>query len=110
MSYPIAGIDVHKKILMVVLADAAEPDSPIESRQFGTTSAELKRLCAWLCDAGVKEAVMESTAQYWRPVWMELEPHMRVHLAQAQSNKAPKGRKSDLGDTKRLCGGSWRGN
>src|SRR5882724_9181266 len=77
MSYPIAGIDVHKKILMVVLADAAEPDFPIESRQFGTTSAELKDLCAWLCDAGVKEAVMESTAQYWRPVWMELEPHMR---------------------------------
>ncbi len=55
-----------------------------------------------LCDAGVKEAVMESTAQYWRPLWMELEPHMRVHLAQAQSNKAPKGRKSDMGDAKRL--------
>lgn len=27
---------------------------------------------------------------------------MRLHLAQAQSNKAPKGRKSDLADAKRL--------
>jgi transposase len=33
---------------------------------------------------------------------MELELHMRLRLAQAQSNKAPKGRKSDLADTKRL--------
>lgn len=33
---------------------------------------------------------------------MELEPHMRLHLAQAQSNRAPTGRKSGLGDAKRL--------
>jgi transposase len=33
---------------------------------------------------------------------MELEPHLRLHLAQAQSNKAPKGRKTDLADAKRL--------
>jgi transposase len=33
---------------------------------------------------------------------MELEPHLRLHLAQAQSNRAPKGRKTDLGDAKRL--------
>ena len=30
---------------------------------------------------------MESTAQYWRSVWLELEPHMRLHLAQAFSNR-----------------------
>ena len=33
---------------------------------------------------------------------MELEPHMRLHLAQALSNKAPQGRKSDLADAKRM--------
>src|SRR5438270_5778345 len=33
---------------------------------------------------------------------MELEPHMRLFLAQAHSNKAPKGRKSDVADAKRL--------
>ena len=102
MSYTIAGIDVHKKLLVVVLADASTPEVMLQSRRFGTGAAELQHLSAWLSQNGVTEAVMESTAQYWKPVWMELEPHLRLHLAQAQSNKAPKGRKSDLADAKRL--------
>ena len=102
MPHNIAGIDVHKKLLVVVIVDAAEPDVPVQSRRFGTGSAELRELSTWLRQYGVVEAVMESTAQYWKPVWMELEPHLRLHLAQAQSNKAPKGRKSDLADAKRL--------
>jgi transposase len=102
MSQNIAGIDVHKKLLVVVIVDRAKPEVMLQSRRFGTGSAELGHLSAWLRQYGVEEAVMESTAQYWRPVWMELEPHLRLHLAQAQSNKAPKGRKSDLVDAKRL--------
>lgn len=102
MTHNIAGIDVHKKLLVVVITDSAQPDVPLQSRRFGTGSAELRHLSAWLCQYAVAEAVMESTAQYWKPVWMELEPHVRLHLAQAQSNKAPKGRKSDLADAKRL--------
>src|SRR5580692_2941251 len=102
MANKVAGIDVHKKVLVVVIADEAQPDVPLVSRRFGAGAAELGHLLAWLCNFGVKEAVMESTAQYWKPVWMELEPHMKLHLAQAQSNKAPKGRKGDLVDTKRL--------
>ena len=27
--------------------------------------------------------VMESTARCWRSVWLELEPHFGLHLAQA---------------------------
>jgi hypothetical protein len=47
---------------------------------------------------------MESTAQYWKPIWIDLEPHFKkLHLAQAFSNKAPKGRKNDFGDAKRLA-------
>ena len=45
---------------------------------------------------------MESTAQYWRSVWLELEPHMSLHLAQAFSNRAPRGRKHDFKDAERL--------
>jgi transposase len=45
---------------------------------------------------------MESTAQYWRTVWLELEPYMRLHLAQAFSNRAPRGRKHDFKDAERL--------
>jgi len=54
------------------------------------------------CPAGVEEAVMESTAQYWRSVWLELEPYMRLHLAHAFSNRAPRGRKHDFKDAERL--------
>lgn len=102
MSYNVAAIDVHKKLLVVVVADAAEPEATLQSRRFGTGAGELHHLASWLSEFGVVEAVMESTAQYWKPVWMELEPHLRLHLAQAQSNRAPKGRKTDFGDAKRL--------
>jgi transposase len=45
---------------------------------------------------------MESTAQYWKPVWQALEPDFQLHLAQAHSNRAPRGRKHDFGDARRL--------
>jgi transposase len=52
---------------------------------------------------GVKEICLESTAQYWKPVWGELEERGCFHLelAQAQSNRGPKGRKSDFRDAER---------
>ena len=37
---------------------------------------------AWLMERGVQEVVMESTAQYWKPVWVDLEPQLRkLHQA-----------------------------
>jgi len=102
MPYRIAGIDVHKKVLMVVVVDAGAAERKPERRRFGTVASELRRLCAWLQKQGVDEAVMESTAQYWRPVWLELEPYVRLHLAQAFSNRAPRGRKHDFKDAERL--------
>ena len=102
MSYKIAGIDVHKKVLMVVVMDASEREGKPERRRFGTMASELRRLSSWLREQGVEEAVMESTAQYWRSVWLELEPHMRLQLAQAFSNRAPRGRKHDFKDAERL--------
>ncbi len=46
---------------------------------------------------------MESTAQYWKPVWRQLEGQCRLYLAQAQSNRARKGRKDDFRDAERLA-------
>jgi hypothetical protein len=74
-------------------------------------------LAEWLRERDVEEVVMESTAQYWRPVWEALErrwqPTRRtradagptsgaLHLAQAQSNQGPRGRKKDFPDAERL--------
>jgi hypothetical protein len=103
MSDKVAGIDVHKKVLMVVVLDRARVDAKPERRRFSTLPGELQRLAAWLREQGVEEAVMESTAQYWRSVWLELEPHMSLHLAQAFSNRAPRGRKHDFKDAERLA-------
>jgi hypothetical protein len=84
----VAGIDVHKKVRMVVVVDGSMPEEKPVRRRLVTMPSELHRLLVWLQEQGVEEAVMESTAQYWRSVWLELEPHMRLHLAQAFSNRA----------------------
>jgi transposase len=102
-AYNVAGIDVHKKMLAVVVTDVSEAgEYHFEERTFGTGSTELQQLANWLSERGVREAVLESTAQYWRPVWQMLEGVCELHLAQAQSNRAPKGRKRDFEDAKRL--------
>ena len=102
MTYTVAGIDIHKKVLMVVVTDAAAEELTFASRRFGTGAREREHLVAWLRECGVQEIVMESTAQYWKPVWRELEAHHRLHLAQAQSNRGPRGRKRDFVDAERL--------
>jgi transposase len=102
-SYRVAGIDVHKNMLAVVITDAAvEGEFRFERRKFGTLDSELTALKDWLMAHQVQEAVMESTAQYWKPVWRSLEGECRLHLAQAHSNRAPHGRKGDFRDAERL--------
>lgn len=102
-TYRIAGIDVHKKMLAVVVTDVAVSGEYVfERRKFGTTISALEELAEWLRKCDVREVVMESTAQYWKPVWHQLETGFLLHLAQAQSNKAPGGRKRDFTDAERL--------
>jgi hypothetical protein len=74
MPYPIAGIDVHKKMLAVAVADVeVEGDFHFERLKVGTSPVQLRALAEWLVEREVEEVVMESTAQYWRPVWEALE-------------------------------------
>lgn len=100
-AYNVAGIDVHKKMVAVVITNAREPDPHFECRRFGTTVGALRQVAAWLREHAVQELAMESTAQYWTPVWLALEGQCRLHLAQARSNRGPRGRKTDFRDAKR---------
>ncbi len=102
MANKVAGIDVHKKVLMVVVCDTDAAEWEFQRKRFGTTTYDLQELSAWLRARGVQQAVMESTALYWKPVWYELEPQMHLALAQAFSNRAPRGRKHDFRDAERL--------
>jgi len=101
-AYNVAGIDVHKRMLAVVIANARETELEFECRRFGTTVSEVRALSAWLKERNVQEAAMESTAQYWKPVWLGLEGQCHLHLAQARSNRGPRGRKTDFRDAKRV--------
>jgi transposase len=98
----VAGIDVHKRMLAVVVAELREEQIQYRQHKFGTTRGELEQLAGWLRQQQVTEVAMESTAQYWRPVWIALEGHFRLHLAQPRSTLAPRGRKSDFADATRI--------
>ena len=118
MSYRIAGIDVHKKMLAVVVSDVEiESEFQFERRMFSSNPEQLRSLAAWLVEQKTEEIVMESTAQYWKPVWETLERHWKplcekregarrrsgtLHLAQALSNRGRRGRKRDFIDAERL--------
>jgi hypothetical protein len=43
MSSKIAGIDVHKKVLMVVVVDASAPEWKPERRRCATMASDLRR-------------------------------------------------------------------
>ena len=118
MSYRIAGIDVHKKMLAVVVSNVEiESEYQFERRMIGSSPDQLRSLAAWLLEQEAEEVVMESTAQYWKPVWEALERYWKplrqkregasrrsgtLHLAQAQSNRGRRGRKRDFPDAERL--------
>jgi transposase len=118
MPYKIGGIDVHKRMLHVVVSDV-EVDGEYEFTRlvFGSQPEALRSLATWLVEQEAEEVVMESTAQYWRPVWEALERYWKpdcqkrqgahstsgtLHLAQAQSNRGRRGRKKDFRDAERL--------
>jgi hypothetical protein len=80
-----AGIDVHKKRLAVVVADVeVEDEYQFERRWYGSNPEQLRVLSEWLIEQQVEEVVMESTAQYWKPVWEALE---RFWKAMCQSRE-----------------------
>jgi Transposase len=105
-------------MLHVVVSDV-EVDGEYEftRRVFGSQPEALRSLATWLVDQDAEEVVMESTAQYWRPVWETLERYWKqdwknrqgahstsgtLHLAQAQSNRGRRGPKKDFRDAERL--------
>ena len=118
MPHRIAGIEVHKRMLAVVVSEVEVADEyQFERRQFGSNPAQRRALAEWLLEQQVQEVVMESTAQYWQPVWGALEQYWKppcqksegarprsgsLPLAQAQSNRARRGRKRDFVDAERL--------
>src|SRR5499427_4758122 len=100
------------------MADVEVDDAyQFERRWFASNPEQLQRLAEWLLEQRVEEVVLESTAQYWKPLWSALERYWKptcqhregagrmsgtLHLAQALSNRGRRGRKNDFRDAERL--------
>jgi transposase len=94
-----AGLDVHKKVVVaaIIVLDALGKLYR-ETRSFGTMTGDLLELSDWLLSWGVTHVAMESTGEYWKPVYNILENNFELLLINAQHIKAVPGRKTDVND------------
>jgi len=100
----VAGLDVHKKTVVATRMRVTEDEGvERETRTFGTTTPELLELHDWLMEWGCTHVAMESTGDYWKPVYNLLEGDFEVLLVNAQHVKNVPGRKTDVTDSEWLA-------
>ena len=91
-----AGIDIGAHEIMACVPGAKDTQ---EVRMFGTYTADLQALAAWLVERQVRTVAMESTGVYWIPVFETLEEQgLRGCLIRASAIHRIPGRKSDVLD------------
>jgi transposase len=98
------GLDVHKVTVVACrlsLDQAGRKQK--DSATFGTTTAELLRLSDWLTAGQCTHVAMESTGEFWKPVWNILEGNFELLLVNAQHIKRVPGRKTDVQDAEWLA-------
>jgi transposase len=99
-----AGLDIAKASLV---ACVRVPDTDggwlVRKRKFTTMSADLLALADWLAEHDVSRVGMESTSDYWRPVFYLLESQLECWLLNARHMRAVPGRKTDMSDAEWIC-------
>ena len=94
-----AGLDVHKKtVVAAIIVPDLQGGWRKETRTFATMTGDLLSLSDWLLGCGVTHVAMESTGEYWKPVYNILENNFELLLINAQHIKAVPGRKTDVND------------
>ena len=100
----VAGLDVHKKSVVATrMRLTQEERMEWETNTFGTTTPELLALRDWLAEWECSHVAMESTGDYWKPVYNLLEGDFEVLLVNAQHVKHVPGRKTDVSDSEWLA-------
>ena len=62
MAYRMAGIDVHKRMLAVVVSEVeVDGEYQFERRMFGSNPEQLRSLAAWLLEQEVEEVVIRES-------------------------------------------------
>jgi transposase len=95
-----AGLDVHKDSIVACVRITDSGGQAQESiRTFGSMTDDLLALFDWLASQGVTHVAMESTGEFWKPVWNILEAgSWELLLANPRELKQVPGRKSDVRD------------
>jgi transposase len=95
----VAGLDVHKKTVVACCLTPGRNGTPQkETHTFGTMTQDLLALAAWLTSKGITHVAMESTGEFWKPVYQILEGSFTVLVVNAQHIKTVPGRKTDVKD------------
>ncbi|MBR3998433.1 MAG: IS110 family transposase [Clostridia bacterium] len=90
-----AGIDVHKNLLVVCLRIGRRT----ESREYGTTTGEIREIVKWLKANQCQMVAMESTGSYWKPLYNIFEQeNLPAMIVNAYHIKNVPGRKTDWND------------
>ena len=94
-----AGLDVHKKSVVACVITPKETGGwHKEIQTFSSMTKDLLNLSDWLTSHDCTHVAMESTGEYWRPVFNILEGNFEVILVNARHMKAVPGRKTDIKD------------
>lgn len=94
-----AGLDVHKKtVVACCITPGIKGEKQLEIRTFGTMTADLLALSDWLSSKGVTQVAMESTGEFWKPVYNILEGNFELLVVNARHIKNVPGRKTDVKD------------
>jgi len=89
------GLDVHKKSITACIITTEGK----EIRTFATMTRNLIELVDWVKSNRCSHVAMESTGDYWKPIYNLLEPEdLHPVLVNAQHIKAVPGRKTDVKD------------
>lgn len=89
-----AGIDIGNASHFVAVP-ADRDEQPV--REFGSWTADLKKMAAWLRACRIQTVAMQSTGVYWIAVQEVLEQEgLEVYLVNARGTKNLPGRKSDV--------------
>ena len=95
----VAGLDVHKAMIVACVRIVAGGKIGRECRTFDTSTTGLRALLAWLVASGCTHVAMEATGVYWKPVWNILsDGEFELIVANAAHIKNVPGRKTDVND------------
>jgi transposase len=94
-----AGLDVHKKtVVACAITPGPSGAKQVTIRALGTMTADLLALSDWLQARQVTHVAMESTGEFWKPIYNLLEGNFELLVVNARHIKNVPGRKTDVKD------------